>query len=136
MYSKEYTCTHSEMKLTTNRSITVRPSTWIPKRTRVEPMANQVKRSRSTKGRTLSGPSPTGEREIQAMTVRTASSSEAPTAGMPTSEPPLGIRRPSSRMTTKDSVGMKGMIQALRSIHDIGEASALHQIDLVEVDRV
>src|SRR5260370_3470762 len=136
MYAYEYTCTHSEMKVTTNIISTAKPSMWMPKRTRAAPLLNQVNRSRSRKGRTLSVPSPTGERWIHAMAVRTARTNETPTAGMPTSEPPRGIRLPSSRITGNASVGMSGTIHALRRNQVIGGSSALHQIDVVEVDRV
>ena len=49
--------------------------------------------------------------------VQRASTREAPTAAMPSSEPPRGMRLPKNRMAKKLAAGMAGMIQTLDRNH-------------------
>src|SRR5713101_4048959 len=135
MYSAEKTWTISDTKVTMKRSITVRPSMWIPKLVVVPPNLNQRNRSREAVGRIRSSPSPIGERWIQATAVRIDNTKEAPTAAIPSSEPFRGNRLPRRRMMTNEAVGMAGMTHAL-SRNQCTAGSTLHQVDLVEIDRV
>ncbi len=103
--------TIDEMKVTTNSSITARPSMWIPKLVVLPPNRNHRNRSLTAAGRMWSGPA--GARWIQATTTPRARTKLMSTEATPTSEPCLGRRLPNSRMTTKLRAGTRGMSQAL-----------------------
>src|SRR2546421_11855147 len=98
----------------------VRPSTWRPKSIFVLPFSHQVT-LRST----------TFSLAIHWAATMSESRKLTPTAPTPTQSPLLGSFLPKNRMTTNDSAGMRGMSQAFSAMDF---RSALHEVDLVEVD--
>src|SRR5688572_15634924 len=80
---------------------------------------------------------------IQSIATNTDRTKLAPTARMPDSAPPFGSFLPKKRMTTNDNAGSSGMSQAFSEMPAstawvtasvARNISALHEVDLVEVD--
>src|SRR5581483_9048575 len=122
-------CTSSEMVVTTTSIITVRPSTWMPKRMCTLPLLNQLNKWRSTGSRRCSFEC---GRRTHCTALMAASTQHASRAAMPTSDPFLGSFLPKNRMIQNDTAGIRGNSQALRSIV---RPSSLQRVDLGQIDR-
>ena len=121
------------MSVTTNIIITARPSIWVPTvsftpafwnhvywwmtgSTRVSP-PSAPKRPMPRPSAPIAPPRPCEwsafwTRSIHCATAPHDSRNDAPTAAIPTSEPPRGKRLPKSRITTNDSAGINGTSHA------------------------
>src|SRR3954452_8937082 len=154
MYSSEYTCTSSEISVTTNIIITARPSICVPTVSLVPAFSNHVNwwMTGSTCASPPSVPSrpmprPSAPMMLAAPCESSAfctrlihctiapmeSRNDAHTATIPTSAPWRGKRLPSRRITTNESAGISGTSHAW-SRKNI--PSALQRVDVVEVGAV
>src|ERR1041385_272455 len=124
--------TISDTKVTTRNIMAVRPSTCWPIVTLAAPLCHHTQ-CWSTPASLL----------IQSMATNTDITKLAPTARMPDSDPPLGSFLPKNRMTRNDSAGRSGISQAFAAMPASAawvtasvarSISALHEVDLVEVD--
>ena len=108
MYSVEYTCTSSEIVVTTNSIITVRPSTWMPTSMRppLAALAFHQLTACSIGSRIFPGP---WSRSIHCTTEMQAMTKDDATARTPISDPFRGSRFPTTRMAKNDTAGTRGI---------------------------